>query len=313
VACTLAVSAKVKKLKLIINPRTIPKGRKRPFKVPPDSRAGKTGRIQSVKTVKIPARNEKINKIDIKSSFHHNFNPFRDFFSQEFRWDRGMATSSNHEIKEYICKKFVKESGLVALAKSRSKEAHLPDIAVPENVGKLLSILALLKKPKRILEIGTLAGYSTLWMAQSVPDAEIVTLEYDPNHSAIAKKNFQDCGVSSQIKLIEGDAAITLQSMIQQNEEPFDLIFLDADKERYPLYLPLLLALSKEGTLLLTDNLIPKNGPINQPPPGDGIAAGTYHYNDLIASHPNLETILINTIVGISGRIDALGVSIVKK
>ena len=222
-----------------------------------------------------------------------------------------MTSNRSAEIKKYICQTFVKEDQNLLDAKKHAKDAGLPNISVPENVGKLLSMLTKLHKPERILEVGTLGGYSTLWLAKGAPDAKIITLEFDPKHAMIARENFQKAGKQNQILVIEGDAILTLTHFHETGEPPFDLIFLDANKEGYPLYLPLLLKLSKPGTLLLTDNLLPKENSINHPTQNDLEATGTYQYNDILASHPYIDTILVTTIVGEQGRIDALGVSLI--
>ncbi|MDB6081180.1 MAG: putative O-methyltransferase [Chlamydiia bacterium] len=219
------------------------------------------------------------------------------------------ANERNAAISEYITATFVHENDALGKAKKSSLQKGIPDISVPKAVGKLLYMLSLLQKPKRILEIGTLTGYSTLWLAQGAPDAEIITIEFDPKHAEIARSNFKRS--SSKIHLLEGDAADLLTDMITTKVEPFDLIFLDADKDSYPTYLPLIIALSRPGTLLLSDNLIPREAEINSPKSTDVQATGVYAYNTLLALHSRLETILVPTIVEKWGRLDALGISIV--
>lgn len=218
----------------------------------------------------------------------------------------------NIEIKNYICDYFVQEDSDFSLIKDSALQAGLPKIAVPENVGKLLYMFTKLQKPRRILEVGTLAGYSTTWFAKAAPEAKIITLEYDPKHAAMARSNFENTGSSNRIEVVEGDGVKTLASFIERKEEPFDLIFLDADKKGYPTYLPLLLQLAKPGTLLLTDNLIPKEAQINNPLKTEREAVKTYQYNAMLGSHPDIETILVTTIVGENGRVDALGVSLIQ-
>lgn len=215
-----------------------------------------------------------------------------------------MIEDRNSAIKDYICRLFAQEDEHLATAKMRARDADLPNIAIPSHVGKLLSFFARLQKPKRILEVGTLAGYSTLWLAKGAPDAEIITLENNPEHASIARENLKGF---SQVRIIEDDALKVLKELTG----PFDLIFLDADKEGYPLYLPHLISLSRPGTLLLTDNLIPKAGTIENPHPKDQIAHKTYEYNQILSSHPQIETVLATTLVGDNARIDALGISII--
>ena len=223
-----------------------------------------------------------------------------------------MKNERNAEIKNYICSTFIKEDEAFLAVESSSSKEDLPNIAVPEHVGKILYLFAKLQQPKRILEIGTLAGYSTLWLAKGAPEAKITTIEYQPKHAAIARENFKATNLGNNINLIEDNALEVLTRLKNENESAFDLIFLDANKEDYPAYLPLLLALSRTGTLILTDNLIPKALEINSPHPNDIVACKTYEYNALLASHPNLDTTVITTIVGNNGRVDAMGVSYVK-
>lgn len=219
-----------------------------------------------------------------------------------------MTKTRNSAIRDYLSQTFVNEDeGLVA-AKQRAEKEGLPNISISPHVGKLLSFLTRLQNPKRILELGTLAGYSTLWLAKGAPDAKIITIENNPKHAKVARANFQ---TSTNIELIEGDALEIIKQFVKEKVDPFDLIFLDAYKEGYPLYLPYLLELSRPGTMLVTDNLIPKEEKINEPDPRNMIATRTYEYNLLLAKHSKLDTIPVTTIVGEEGRVDALGVTIV--
>jgi len=172
--------------------------------------------------------------------------------------------------------------------------ADLPQIAITPMIGKMLYLLAKTAGARRILEIGTLGGYSTLWLASALPpDGHLTTLEIDPAHAAIAAKNFVD---HPNIRLITGPALQTLPTLTP----PFDLIFLDADKTAYPAYIEPLLALSRPGTLLLTDNTIRK-GKVIDPKPTDPQATAVHHFNNLIADHPRLESTILPTFVGYAG------------
>ncbi|MFN4173896.1 MAG: O-methyltransferase, partial [Parachlamydiaceae bacterium] len=212
-------------------------------------------------------------------------------------------------IKKYILETFVKEDEPMIYAKKASRKNTLPPIEVPPNVGKLLYLLARLQRPKRILEIGTLGGYSALWLEKALePDGKIITIEIVPDHIACAKEVIKSAGKEDRIEIREGDALKILDDM--KNEAPFDLIFIDADKRNYPNYLEKILPLARKGTLILSDNLIPKIEPINKPAHLE--SERIYEYNQMIANHPRLESILISTIVGEAGRLDGLGLSIVK-
>lgn len=194
-----------------------------------------------------------------------------------------------------------------------SKEANLPSIQIPRLVGKILFTIASIHRPKRILEIGTLGGYSTLWLAKALPEeGHLYTIDCSEEHIEIAKRHIHQAGKEEQITLLKGDAFQVLESLIDQKVDPFDLVFLDADKENYPRYLEPIISLSRVGTVILSDNLIPKRGRIGRAEEGHTEGEGIYKYNEQLASHPRLISHLFPTIVGEGGRVDALGVSIVK-
>lgn len=213
------------------------------------------------------------------------------------------------DLKKYVIDTFAKEDESLVFAKQNSRKNTLPPIEVPANVGKMLYLFAKLHKPKRILEIGTLGAYSTLWFEKALePGGKIITLEIVPDHIECAKEVIRRAGKEDRIEIREGDALKILEEM--KNDPPFDLIFIDADKKNYPNYLEKVMPLTREGTLILSDNLIPKLEPINKP--GHLESERIYEYNKKIANHPLLDSILITTIVGESGRLDSLGFSIVK-
>lgn len=219
----------------------------------------------------------------------------------------------NQEVKDYIQMRFVKEDPALIHARKHSQESGLPLIHVPSHVGQLLYLLTRLKAPKKCLEIGTLGGYSTLWLLKGLPEGgSLITLELEPMHAQIAKEHIANAGYENQAEVRLGDAKKSLEAMIENHEGPFDLIFIDADKEGYSTYLDLAYALSTTGTLILSDNLIPKGEPIENAHPNNQIAHSIYAYNQKLAAHCGLETTLITTLVGELGRIDAMGFSIVR-
>lgn len=220
------------------------------------------------------------------------------------------ALDRNRQIKDYISNLFAKETIGQIYARENSLQNGLKHIEVPAMVGKMLYLLTRLQQPKRVLEIGTLGGYSTLWLARALtPDAKIITVDYDENSFRIARGHFEVAACEIEMRL--GSAEIVLKKMISDGEAPFDLIFIDADKEEYPLYLELAISLSRSGTLILSDNLIPKRGEIEAPDPRDVEANAIYAFNQRMANHPRLDSSLFPTIVGENGRVDALGVAIV--
>lgn len=223
-----------------------------------------------------------------------------------------MTNPRNADIKTYIAQNFAKEDQDLLYAKENSVKNQLPNIEVSANTGKLLFLLAQLHQPKKILEIGTLGGYSTLWLAKGAPEAHITTIEGHSGHAAVARENFKHAGLDHRIELLHGNALKMLTKLTEKKEKlHYDLIFLDADKEGYPDYLPLILKLAAPRALLITDNLIPKEGFINQPDEKDEGAKRIYEFNAMLASHPNIESILVPAIVGERGRVDALGISLI--
>jgi len=219
----------------------------------------------------------------------------------------------NQEIKRYICSLFGQEPDFILQAKLRSKQEGLPNIHISEKIGKFLSLLIALKNPQRVLEIGTLGAYSTLWLAKNLrPDAHIITLEYYPHHAQAAKKSIERANLPQTIEVREGDACQLLPQMQKDGEGPFDFLFIDADKDKYPEYLKWAIELAKPGSLIVSDNLIPKRGRLGYPDPDDPNAQGIHTFNTLIATHPKLDSTITPIIVGENGRVDGLGISYVK-
>jgi predicted O-methyltransferase YrrM len=138
-----------------------------------------------------------------------------------------------------------------------SDAAGMPAIAVSRVAGKFLHLLAKLRGARRILEIGTLGGYSTIWMARALPpDGRLVTLEINEAHAAVARKNIERAGLSSRVEILTGAAAHSLEQMRAKGIEPFDLTFIDADKRSSDVYFEHALALSKSGSVIVVDNVV---------------------------------------------------------
>lgn len=219
----------------------------------------------------------------------------------------------NRQVKDYICRYFCSDPDPMEYALKLSKEEGLKPIHVPQNVAKTISLIAKLVRPKKILEIGTLGGYSTLWLSQALEEGgKIITIENVKKHIAVAKKAFAYAGKQGSILIREGDAIKICTEMVDCKEGPFDVIFIDADKCQYPDYLDVILKLARSGTVILSDNLIPKRGEIGCPDPRDHEAVEIYTFNQILANHPNLETIPLTTIVGEKGGIDATGLTLVR-
>jgi predicted O-methyltransferase YrrM len=187
--------------------------------------------------------------------------------------------------------------------------AGLPAISVSPTEGKLLYMLVRIARAARILEIGTLGGYSTTWLARALPaNGVLVTLELNPSHAAVARRNLARSVPDVAVDIRVGSAVETLQKMIDVREQPFDVIFIDADKPAYVTYLQLSLQLSKPGTLILADNVI-RHGEVLAAAPPDENARAVKAFNEALAAHPRLESIVLPIV---RSRIDGLSISIVK-
>jgi predicted O-methyltransferase YrrM len=186
----------------------------------------------------------------------------------------------------------------------------IPQISVSANQGKFLQVLALLCKATKILELGTLGGYSTIWMARSLPDSgKIVTVELDEKHARVAQANFQKAGVADKVDQRLGKALEILPQMISNNEGPFDMIFIDADKPPYAEYFEYALKLSRPGTLIICDNVI-REGKVLEPHPADASAQGAKRFNEVLARHTEVAATILQT-VGVKEH-DGMAIAVVK-
>ncbi|HWJ17462.1 MAG TPA: O-methyltransferase [Geobacterales bacterium] len=212
----------------------------------------------------------------------------------------------------YISGLFAKEDTALSAAVQAMSEAGLPEISVSPVLGKFLTMLAKLARARRILEIGTLGGYSTIWLGRALPeDGCLLTLEIDPLHARIARKNLARAMLFGTVEVREGPAQDLLTKLIAAGEEAFDLIFIDADKEAYLEYFDLSLKLSRPGTLIVADNVV-RYGAVIDAHAGqsDSRVAGIQRFLDALAKHPGVDATIIQS-VGIKGH-DGLALAIVK-
>jgi predicted O-methyltransferase YrrM len=192
----------------------------------------------------------------------------------------------------------------------RSDEAGLPAINVSSATGRFLQVLAVAVGARRILEIGTLGGFSTLWLVGALPpDGEVVTLEHDPRHAEVARTNLDAAGVGDRVEIRVGDALTSLSTLREEDGTPFDLVFLDADKESYVAYLDATVPLCRPGSLLVADNVV-RHGRILDPDTDDTFVQGVQRFNEALAHHPALEARAILQIVGQKGH-DGLAFGVV--
>ena len=212
-------------------------------------------------------------------------------------------------IDTYIESLFVPADPILAANIANADAAGLPAINVSPNQGKLLYLLARIAGARRVLEIGTLGGYSTTWLGRALPaNGRLITLEFSPVHAATARKNLAAAGLDGIAEVTVGDAAASMNAMIDAGEPPFDLIFIDADKTGYVKYLDLALQLSRPGTVIVADNVI-RNGAVMEENPEDPNAQGAKAYNAAIATHRRLESIAVPLF---RDEIDGIAISRVK-
>lgn len=190
-----------------------------------------------------------------------------------------------------------------------NRNAELPAIDVTPLQGKFLELLVRLTNARRVLEIGTLGGYSTLWIARAIPqDGHVVTLELEPRHAEIAKKNFVDAELANRVDLRVGAASETLAALVKERVAPFDFIFIDADKAGYPEYLQWSLKLAHPGTLIVADNVV-RDGKVIDPEDPDLNIQGVRRFTEMVAGETRLCSTVLQT-VGSKGY-DGFAISIV--
>lgn len=178
-------------------------------------------------------------------------------------------------------------------ALAASDAAGLPAIAVSPQQGKFLSLLATATGATRILEIGTLGGYSTIWLARAAgPGGAVLTLEYEPKHAEVARANLDRAGVGDRVQVLVGAALDTLPTL---TGEPFDLVFIDADKQNNVGYLNWAVQLCRPGAVIVVDNVI-REGTILEPGPDDVTARGSRDVLELMGQHPRLQAAAIQTV-----------------
>lgn len=174
--------------------------------------------------------------------------------------------------------------------------AGIPPYNVSPIQGKLLLLLARIHGARTILEIGTLGGYSAIWLAQALPPGgRLITLEADPKHAEVARANIARAGLAAVVDVRLGRALDTLPQLAAEGRGPFDLIFLDADKPNNPEYFAWALALARRGTLIIADNVV-RAGAILDATGGDPIVRGMRRFTELLGAEPRVSAIAIQTV-----------------
>ena len=190
----------------------------------------------------------------------------------------------------------VPEDGALVETRHAATVAGLPDIAVAPNQGKLLDLLARTAGARRILEIGTLGGYSTLWLARALPaDGTLTTLEIDPEHARVATESLTRAGVADLVDVRVGPAADTLDGLIESGTEPYDLVFIDADKQSISRYLEQVLSLTRPGSVVVVDNVVRAGAVLDADHPDERVQ-GVRAMVDLLTDHPRYDATVLQTV-----------------
>jgi predicted O-methyltransferase YrrM len=199
-------------------------------------------------------------------------------------------------VDDYLTDQLVRPDPALTAALESSEAAGLPPINVTPNQGKLLQVLARALGARRILEIGTLGGYSTIWLARALPaGGRLVTLELEPKHAEVARANLARAGLDGVAQVRVGPALESLPGLAAEGLAPFDLIFIDADKPSNPDYFSWALRLSRPGSLIVVDNVV-RAGAVADPASEDPAVRGVRRLNELLASEPRVSATAIQTV-----------------
>lgn len=199
-------------------------------------------------------------------------------------------------VDDYIAGHLLGDDPVLDAVLQANATAGLPAIDVSAVQGKMLHLLALGTGARRILEVGTLGGYSTIWLARALPEGgHLVTLELDPHHAEVARANLSNAGMADKVEVRVGPAVEALDAMIAGGEAPFDFIFVDADKEGYPDYLSAAMRLSRPGTMIVFDNVV-REGGILDPNHPDPRVQGTRALFEAMAAEPRLSATAVQTV-----------------
>ena len=214
------------------------------------------------------------------------------------------------EVDRYIADLFAPTDTALAAVERSIEEAGMPHISVSPTEGKLLHLLALLCNAGRILEIGTLAGYSTIWMARALPPGgRLITIEANPAHAEVASNNLERAGLDDRVGVRVGRALDVLPELVAEGQGPFDMIFIDADKAPYAEYLEWALRLARPGTLILADNVV-RGGDVLENNATDADTVGIRRFNEALAAHAGVSSIVLQS-VGARGH-DGMALAVVR-
>jgi predicted O-methyltransferase YrrM len=217
--------------------------------------------------------------------------------------DRGSASPVGHDsqqrwtaVDEYVAARLLASDSALESAVRASADAGLPAIAVSPPQGKLLHLLARLHGSRTILELGTLGGYSTIWLARALPPGgRLVTIEAEPSYARVAAENIERAGLGDIVELRVGPALEQLPELAAEEPAPFDLVFIDADKQTTPEYFSWALELTRPGSVIVTDNVI-RAGALIDPDCEDPRVEGMRRFHELLAAEPRVSATTIQTV-----------------
>ncbi len=202
------------------------------------------------------------------------------------------------EVDRYLESMHAPADAALDAALAASAAAGLPAIQVSPPHGKLLQLLARIQGARTILEVGTLAGYSTIWLARALPaGGRLVTLESEPRHAAVARANLERAGLAAVVELVEGRALDTLPRLAAEGREPFDLVFIDADKPSNTAYFEWALRLTRPGSVIVIDNVV-RDGAVIDGASADASVQGTRRLHERLAAEPRVSATAIQTVGG---------------
>ncbi|MFJ2640969.1 MULTISPECIES: O-methyltransferase [unclassified Streptomyces] len=202
------------------------------------------------------------------------------------------------EVDDYFNGLLVGPDEALDAAVENSDAAGLPAIQVAANQGKLLNLLARLQGARTVLEIGTLGGYSTIWLARALPEGgRVVTLEADPAYAEVARANIERAGLADVVEIRVGRALDTLPELAAEGHGPFDVVFIDADKPSNPDYLAWSLKLTRPGSLIVADNVV-RDGEVVDGASEDPKVQGVRRFTELVAAEPTLTATALQTVGG---------------
>ena len=208
----------------------------------------------------------------------------------------GMDNDLWNAIDDHLTTTLLPDDPTLDAALADSEAGGLPAIQVAANQGKLLSLLVRISRARRVLEIGTLGGYSTIWLARGLPtDGQLVTLELDEHHAEVARANVDRAGVGAMVDIKVGPAADTLTALVDAGADAFDFVFIDADKGGYPGYLERSLELSHPGTVIVADNVV-RGGAVIEADTSDANAIGARRFLELAGGDPRVEGTAVQTV-----------------